>query len=112
MEVRKELDMLKVILFILIFSMFIVVGYFYDKREEVKGRELTDKKNLNEKKEKVCYLVETKDRRYLEFVDKKNLETTKAKWREQEGFLSARELSKEEFKKYEENNFEGLGEKK
>lgn len=104
--------MLKVILFILIISMFIVIGYFHDKREEVKRRELTDKKNLNEKKEKSCYLIETENRRYLESVEKKNLETTEAKWEEQEGFISARELSEEEFKEYEENNFEGLGEKK
>jgi len=68
-------------------------------------------KNINEKKERVCYLIETDKKKYLEFIEKKNVETEKAIWRKQQGFISDRELSKEEILNYKENNYEGLGKK-
>lgn len=68
-----------------------------------------EKKNINEKKEKVCYLIETKDEKYIEFVEKKNVRTF-IKNCKQTGKKHHR-LTKEQYLKYEKNNFEGLGKK-
>ena len=68
-------------------------------------------RNLNEKNERVCYLIETESRKYIKSIEKKDVEEQLKKLRSQEGFISAKELSKEKFEEYKENNFEGLGKK-
>lgn len=69
------------------------------------------RKNINEKKEFVCYLIETKSRKYLKSTEKKEVDEQLKKLESQEDFISAKELSKEEFEEYKKNNFERLGKK-